>query len=119
MKLQGLVMILVLLLTIFGNVYVHTHFGAHFEHVPVLNECEESDDVYTNSNSDPSSYLHPCYSFDKPQIWLPADKSGEASRIIKRLSVYDKAFSGGTIENAKFTHGGSFILDASNDALKS
>lgn len=119
MKFQGLVMILVLLFTIFGNVYVHTHFGAHFEHVPVLNECEESDDVYTTSNSDPLLYLHPCYSFDKPQIWLPADKLGEASRIIKRLSVYDKAFSGGTIENAKFTHGGSFILDASNDTLTS
>lgn len=110
MKFQGLVMILVLVLTIFGHFLIRKRFGQHFKYVPVLKEMDASEARNQSGELDHVSYSHPCYSFRKPEVWLPEDNFGEAARLIRELAPYGNAFSGGTTENAEITANGRLVV---------
>lgn len=110
MKFQGLVMIFVLLLTIFGHFLVRKRFGQHFKYVPVLKETDEIAVPNESEEQNDTSYLHPCYSFQKPEVWLPEDNFGEATRLIRELAPFENIFSGGTTEDAEITAKGRLVI---------
>lgn len=119
MKFQGLVMIFVLVITIFGHFLVRKRFGRHFKYIPVLKETETRNEQESISEDD-VQYSHPCYSFQKPEIWLPDDNFGEAARLIRDLTPFANAFSGGTTDNAEITAKGRLVIYniANDDAQK-
>lgn len=109
MKFQGLLMIFVLVITIFGHFLLKRRFCQHFKYVPALRETEERQEPDVGREAD-VQYLHPCYSYQKPKLWLPNDSHGESAHILRKLTAFTNAFSGGTTENAEITAKGKLVV---------
>lgn len=120
MKIQGTIMLIVLLLTIFGNISIYQRYVNHFSYLPILSDKdpseldpgsrfrspkENADELSLNSNSfylnQAMFYSHPSFKYEKPKIWLPKDHLSESDREIKRLIEKSSVLQGGSTKGAK------------------
>lgn len=105
LKLQALIMSFVFGLSVSSNVVTYTRFQKLFRFIPQLKHKPEiveedgfggRDDINLKERS--LLYLHPCYQYQKPVIWLPADSDGNSERILRMLSGFTNAIAGGSID---------------------
>lgn len=123
MKYQGLIMILVLMFTVFANIRVYSQFSRHFNQFPLFaadpsesqRRSEERPEMFL-SECDRMMYFHPCYSHEKPQLWLPSDPFGKGSAELVQLLKYEDSFSGGTTDGAAFLVKGKCVTLQVTDA---
>lgn len=105
MKYQALMMACTLLVTVFGNVVFYNKFKRHFEYFPQMGDDmaaveEEIDESPYKAPRSNLLYFHPCYSYEKPTIWLPKDSSGLAEKLLEYLSPHTGALAGGSTDGA-------------------
>lgn len=133
MKIQGCIMCVVLLATIFGNITIYARFVKHFSYLPILSdkqyrnpeavdmlkrrlkaEPEESNssdntknDLYLNQNL---LFLHPSFKYEYPKVWLPQDPFHISEYLINEIENQVDELTGGSTRGA--------IIDANNHRLK-
>lgn len=118
MKVEGFMMSLVLLLTIFGNINIYNKYVEHFLYLPILSDKkfllgqspQDGHSSTMNSNHTSGSntyylnkamiYSHPATKYEKPKIWLPRDCEGESEREITRVLRSNTGIEGGSSKGA-------------------
>ncbi|GEQ66548.1 hypothetical protein JCM33374_g211 [Metschnikowia sp. JCM 33374] len=114
MKFQALMMAGALATTIFGNIVSYKRFRKHFNYFPQMNEDsmvieEELNESYFEHARGGMLYFHPCYSYEKPTIWLPKDPLGISDKLIDLLAPYTSALAGGSTDGALLVQEGIFM----------
>lgn len=124
MFVQGWVMIITLLATIFGNLTIYNRFEKHFSYLPILSDKKfederevlslklsnknnivpnvtqklKVDDTYLNTNL---LFLHPALKYEKPKLWLPEDPLHITEERIKLIEKQITGLRGGSIKGAR------------------
>lgn len=103
MKFQAFVMALAFGLSASSNIVGYARFRKLFEFVPQIKESPEDleqGNIYESGEMDRKAlelrYLHPCYQYQKPVIWIPDDGTGISVQLIQLLSEYHDAIAGST-----------------------
>ena len=114
MKFQALTMACALAVTIFGNIVSYNRYRKHFNYFSHLNDEstkieEEMTELFENSSRSEFLYFHPCYSYEKPTLWLPKDANGISDTLIKTLVKNSSALAGGSTEGATIVKEGIFM----------
>lgn len=114
MKFQALMMACALAATIFGNVVSYNRFRKHFNYFPQMNEDSTATEEELNGLSCEHSrggllYFHPCYSYEKPKIWIPKDSLGISEKLIENLTPHTSAIAGGSTDGALLIQEGIFM----------
>lgn len=107
MKFQGLTLVAVFFMTVIGNVYVYNRYKRYMELLPlicdgVVEPVKTDDEQWLATER--GAYYHPCYKYDKPQIWLPRDKFGYADTMLQAISNLpgaELALAGASTDGAK------------------
>ncbi|KAK6465668.1 hypothetical protein DFJ63DRAFT_333086 [Scheffersomyces coipomensis] len=126
MKIQGWIMIIILLATIFGHNTIYNRYVQHFSYLPILSDKQYKDgngngNVNNNLNNNitatmtsqsnqinlPSPqhnqdmlYLHPSFRFEYPRLWLPSDSFGIAEKNIEYIQSRIPKLSDGDTSGA-------------------
>lgn len=101
MKFQAFGMALVFGLSVSSNVVGYTRFRKLFEFIPQIRDSPADLEVGNqveqeeiNVKTKELMYLHPCYQYQKPVLWVPDDGTGTSVEIINLLSEYHNAIAG-------------------------
>lgn len=109
LKIQGWMMVLVLLATIFGHFTIYKRFARHFGLLPILEDNNTA--IAPINNSDDAKVdeyylnlklllIHPSFSFEAPKIWLPQDNLGISAGLIAELESSIEGLRDGTNRGA-------------------
>lgn len=99
MKFQALIVIIVLVLTSFGHVLLYSRFVKHFHYLPQISDVEPGGDAENKADEQEDlnndfTYLHPCYKYEKPVLWLPGIQNGHCQQSISDMLAFDDAIGG-------------------------
>lgn len=109
LKIQGWIMVLVLLATIFGHFTIYNRFARHFGLLPIMEDSKTAtapnndskdanvDEFYLNLKL---LLIHPSFSFEAPKIWLPQDNLGISAGLIAELESSIEGLRDGTNRGA-------------------
>lgn len=109
MKVQALIMAFVFGLSVSSNIMSYKSFEKLFTFAPQINndqrfkeEEEGCGEVLTMNSKEMSLlYLHPCYQYQKPTVWLPKDANGQSEQLLELIGVYTEAIAGSTTQGAE------------------
>ncbi|RKP31817.1 DUF221-domain-containing protein [Metschnikowia bicuspidata] len=103
MKLHALVVAFVFGLSVSSNVVGYTRFQKLFTLIPQIRENSDDLDeknlderISMNLKEQSLLYLHPCYQYQKPTIWLPDNGNEDSEQLILILREYTNAVAGGS-----------------------
>lgn len=100
MRYQAVALLVFSAITIIGNIYVYCRFRGAFECIPPnLNSALNHSRAVEKENEPPlkMEYHHPCYSYEKPKLWIPDDGGSLTPYVMKRVASeagVDSALSG-------------------------
>lgn len=115
LKIEGMLMSIVLVLTIFSNINIYSKYVRHFSYLPILEDKRYSQlldrlptvESTPQESQDESYYLnqallyaHPAMKFERRKVWLPKDKFGESEKEIERILTNNEGLEGGSVEGA-------------------
>lgn len=114
MKLHALVVAFVFGLSVSSNVVGYTRFQKLFTLIPQIRENSDDLDeknlderISMNLKEQSLLYLHPCYQYQKPTIWLPDNGNEDSEQLILILREYTNAVAGGSTK-------GNAVADANS-----
>ncbi|KAK6205121.1 uncharacterized protein RJT21DRAFT_132223 [Scheffersomyces amazonensis] len=118
MRIQGWIMIFILLATIFGHNTIYNRYVEHFSYLPILEDKqykdwqstfdESNDRIATRTGCPDLShksmiYLHPAFKFEYPKLWLPSDPFGIAISNINYIQSRVPKLMDGCTRGASIT----------------
>lgn len=123
MIIQGWVMCIILLATIFGNITIYNRYVKHFSYLPILSDKKFRDPAIIANLKDnlnnthtlheekklPNEdylnrkllFLHPAFKYEKPKIWLPEDPFYLGVDLIRDIESKIEGLEGGSTNGAK------------------
>ncbi|CAK7903451.1 sporulation-specific protein 75 [[Candida] anglica] len=131
-SIDGWIMCLVLMVTIFGHITLYNRYVKHFSLLPILDDKkyenltrrEDGSFDFETLNRPPNHgplidkeyysnlklhLLHPAFSYEHPRIWIPQDEYGIASMLITQLEEEVGDLKGGSNKGAIIEQGGRFF----------
>lgn len=109
MKYHGLFMVFVFLTTIMGNIFIYHRYSRLISNMAPFPEgdgsIQEARDLQNVRVG--LAYHHPCYQYEQPELWLPADEFGVAEQMLEELVAVGRAKAavrGGTTRGAKLVN---------------
>lgn len=112
MKIQALIMAIVFCLSVISNYVSSSRFDKLFRFAPqvkdekfTLDEEKNIEGTWQtmNENEQRLLYLHPCYKYKKPIIWLPQDANGHSQKLLEMIGGFEHAIEGGSTRGAEIT----------------
>lgn len=127
MTIQGWMMCIVLLATIFGNITIYHRYVKHFAYLPILSDKQfRNPEVVANlksnlnntsivpseSNMKPNEdylnrklmFLHPAFKYERPKLWIPEDPFNLGEHRIRNIEAKIDGFEGGSTNGAKLEY---------------
>lgn len=107
-KVEGVLMSIIMVLTLFGNINIYNKYVKHFSNLPILADKQYKDGTRHDAPNVPPepdcllSYSHPDTKVQLPVVWLPRDPHDEAllelSSILKCPGIGGGSVSGASIK---------------------
>lgn len=104
MRVQGVVMVCFLVLTVFVNATVYRRYMRHFMAVPLLAACGGSFEKKEFLLEHQMLYFPACLKYQRPTVWLPKDAKNACFMEVKRLAK-STAVEGASTKGAVLTGG--------------
>lgn len=119
LKIEGILMSIVLVLTIFANINIYNKYVKHFSCLPILQDKKYfkppdtgSRESMQSSSREPEAdtdshylnkallYAHPAMKYERGKVWLPKDKLGESDLEVERVLIDYEGLAGGSTKGA-------------------